>query len=93
MIVWEEKKRRANLEKHHLDFADAELVFRNPEKITIPSQRRGENRQLELAMVREMGMILALIYVRRDDDVRVISFRIASRRERRFYEKECQESD
>lgn len=93
MIVWDEKKRLANLEKHQLDFVDAGRVFENTEKITIPSHRGGEERQLDLAFVEEMGMILAFVYVHRDEAVRAISFRIASRRERRLYAKKHEELD
>ena len=91
MIVWDEKKRQANLEKHDLDFVDAQWVFDNPEKVTIPSHRGGEERRMDLAMVEEIGMILAFVYVHRGEAVRAISFHIASRRERRLYEKKCAE--
>jgi uncharacterized protein len=84
VIVWDEKKRVANLQKHQLDFANASIVFGNPEKITLPSPRGGEDRYLDLAMVRDVGMILALVYVLRGETARAISFRIASRRERKL---------
>lgn len=87
MIVWDEAKRQANLKKHGLDFADAHLVYENPEKVTVASVRNGETRQLDTAVVEVLGTILALVYVERNDDVRIISFRHASRQERRRYEK------
>lgn len=93
MIVWDEKKRQINLAKHDLDFADAGWVLDDPEKITIPSFRGGEERQMDLAMVEEVGMILAFVYVHRGDAIRAISFRIASRRERKLYEKKRAELD
>jgi uncharacterized DUF497 family protein len=93
VIVWDEKKWKANLEKHGLDFADAHRVFDNPGKITIPSHRGGEARQLDVALVEESGLILAFIYVHRDNAVRAISFRVASRRERRHYAKKYEEFD
>ena len=34
MLVWDEAKRKTNLQKHGLDFADAGLVYNNPNKIT-----------------------------------------------------------
>jgi uncharacterized DUF497 family protein len=33
MFVWDETKRRSNLEKHGLDFKDAHLVYDNPENV------------------------------------------------------------
>ena len=87
MIVWDEAKCKTNLAKHGLDFADAHAVYDNPDKFTITSARGGEARKMDVAMVEIRGLILALVYVERGEDVRVISFRYASRRERRRYEK------
>lgn len=87
MLVWDVAKRQANLAKHGLDFADAHLVYENPEKVTFLSRRNAENRKLDMAMVEFAGRILTLIYVERGFDVRVISFRFASRQERRAYEE------
>jgi len=55
MIVWDEAKRKTNLEKHGLDFADAYLVFDNPNKITFQSSRKGEARKQDIAMVEIRG--------------------------------------
>jgi uncharacterized protein len=87
MIVWDERKRQANLVKHGLDFADAHLVYDNPAKITFLSPRFGEDRKLDIAVVEAAGRFLTLLYVHRGEDVRVISFRPASRVERRSYEQ------
>jgi uncharacterized DUF497 family protein len=43
---------------------------------------------LDLALVVVRGRVLALVYTERGDDVRVISFRHASREERRQYEQD-----
>jgi uncharacterized DUF497 family protein len=87
-LVWDEDKRAANLRKHGLDFADARLVYDNPDKLTFSSPRNAEDRLADLAMVEIAGRVLTLIYTERGKDVRVISFRIASRKERRIYERE-----
>lgn len=87
MYVWDEHKRQSNLEKHGLDFADAHLVYENPAKLTLQSLERGEDRHVDIALVEVAGLVLALIYVPRDGDVRVISFRRASKTERRLYAK------
>ena len=51
MIVWDEAKRKTNLEKHGLHFADAGLVYESPGKITFQSPRKGEARKQDIAMV------------------------------------------
>ncbi len=86
VITWNEAKRKSNLEKHELDFADASLVYDSPDKVTVESPRNNEDRLLDLAMVEDADTVLALVYVRRGADIHVISFRNASRKERRFYE-------
>jgi uncharacterized protein len=87
VIVWDEHKREINLKKHGLDFADAYLIYDNPEKITIKSTRNGEERWMDVALVEISSMVLAFVYTDRGDDVRAISFRRASRQERKRYEQ------
>jgi uncharacterized DUF497 family protein len=45
---------------------------------------------MDLALAVIHGKLLALIYTKRDDGVRIISFRPASREERKQHEKETQ---
>jgi len=85
MIVWDERKRPANLAKHGLDFVDAWRVYDNTLKLTFESPRKGEDRRLDLVKIEEL--LLALIYVERRNAVRAISLRRASRTERKIYEK------
>lgn len=89
MSVFDDAKRQANLAKHGLDLADAGLVYDAPNKITLCSPRRDEDRLLDIAMVMVMvmvmGVVLVLVYVERDQDVRAISLRRASKQERKHY--------
>lgn len=85
VIIWDERKRAANLAKHGLDFADAWRIYESPSKLTFESARKGEDRKLDLAMIEKV--LLAFIYIERKTDVRAISLRRASRTERRLYEK------
>lgn len=85
MYEWDEAKRIANLKKHRLDFRDAYLVYENPLKITFRICRETEERYQDIAVVEIAGVVLSLVYVMRGQNVRVISFRPASRAERRIY--------
>ena len=87
VIVWNEAKRRLNLEKHGLDFADAQLVHYAPDKITLESRRSGEVRLVDLANVELAGTVLVVVYRKCGREIRVISFRRASRKERKIYEQ------
>jgi hypothetical protein len=88
MFVWDEEKRKSNLSKHGLDFNDAHLVYDNPYKCTYDSSRSGERRWMDIAVAVIRGRLLSLIYTERGKDVRVISFRPASREEREQYERD-----
>ena len=81
---WDERKRVANLEKHGLDFASADLVFESELKVTrISGKGGGEMRLVDYAEIEDV--LLALVYTLRDDAVRIISFRPAKKKERREY--------
>jgi uncharacterized DUF497 family protein len=82
---WDEAKREANLRKHHLDFWVAHLVFESLEKLTYRLKSEREARFLDVALVEMKGAILALVYTIRSGNIRFISFRYASRKERRRY--------
>jgi uncharacterized protein len=82
---WDEAKREANLRKHRLDFFAAHFVYESLEKVTYRLRSAQEARFLDVALVEYMGAILALVYTQRNGNVRFISFRYASRKERRRY--------
>lgn len=85
---WDVKKERANVRKHGVDFQEASTVFGDPFERTIldPDHSVGEYRFLSLG-TSSSGRALVVSYTeRRDDRIRIISARLASRRERRQYE-------
>lgn len=86
MIIYDENKRQSNIVKHGLDLADAGLVYDAPNKLTLCSPRQDEDRFMDIAMVEVMGVVLVLAYVERDQDVRAISLRRASKQERKRYD-------
>jgi hypothetical protein len=84
---WDEAKREANLRKHGFDFDDADTVLENQNRITFAESGRGEARWLDLALVETVGSVPAVSYTVRGYNVRIISFRKASRKERRVYDR------
>lgn len=85
MYEWDEAKRAANLTKHGYDFFAAHLVYESANKLTYRLKTKSEARFLDIAFVEMKGMILALVYTIRNGNVRFISFRPVSRKERRAY--------
>jgi uncharacterized DUF497 family protein len=86
VFEWDEQKRLANLAKHGLDFLDAPAVFASPMVIT-PDRRRAYPEERWAALGKLRGMVVYLAYTWRGDQIRIISRRRASRKERRIYEE------
>jgi uncharacterized DUF497 family protein len=84
IFEWDENKRRANVSKHRIDFADAATVFLDPSARTYQSPRpNSEPRYIKVGMAR--GMLIAVIFTRRREAIRIISARVARRSERKLY--------
>jgi uncharacterized DUF497 family protein len=84
---WDEAKRRANLEKHEVDFFLAEK-FDWESAIDVVDDRKnyGESRRVALGSVD--SRLYVLIYTKRGQLCRIISLRKANTRERKYYENE-----
>jgi hypothetical protein len=83
---WDNDKATANLRKHGIDFADAVSVFSDDLAITIPDERFDEERFITVGMD-AFGRVLVVVYTWRGNEIRLISVRQATRRERKQYEE------
>jgi hypothetical protein len=81
---WDEAKRQTNLQKHRLDFAEAESVFAGA-TFTFEETRfeYDEDRYVTLGLLR--GVVVVLAHTEREDVIRVISMRKATKNEQRLY--------
>ena len=79
---WDKNKAALNLQKHGIEFADAVAVFSGDLTITIPDNRFDEDRFVAIAR------ILVVVFTCRGEDIRLISARLAERRERKQYEED-----
>ena len=84
MFTWDEKKRKLNLAKHGIDFADAPAIFDGP-LVTVEDTREdyAETRYIALGLLEDI--VVSLVYTERADQVRVISIRKALKHEARFF--------
>jgi len=84
---WDPRKAASNLEKHGVDLADAVGVFEDEWALTIKEEYvAGEQRFVTMGMD-FLGRVLVVVYTYRNDDIRLISARTATKRERRAYER------
>ena len=83
-FTWSEAKRNLNLKSHGLDFVDALRVF---EGITFTFEddrvSYGEQRFVTLGLL--AGRTVSIVHTENEHEIRIISFRKATRREAKIY--------
>jgi uncharacterized protein len=87
LFEWDEAKSQGNLEKRGFDFEYAARIFEAGDRLEYEDRRRhyGERRMVAIGEVE--GEILFVVYTRRGASRRIISARLASRRERDGYRR------
>ena len=85
-FAWGETKRKANLELHGLDFVDAPRVFEGP-TYTYEDDRfaYAEQRFITLGLLE--GMPVSIVHTETTRQIRVISFRKATKHEQAIFFK------
>lgn len=87
VFEWDENKAAANYEKHGVSFEEAATVFGDPLSITIDDpDHGGEKRYVQVGQT-FLGRTVVVVFVEREDNIRVISARTATASERRTYEE------
>jgi uncharacterized DUF497 family protein len=84
-LIWDESKRQANLQKHGLDFADANEVLESCYRLDIEVMRDNEVRFQSISYALGFLAVLTVIHTQRDRATRIISSRPASTKEREAY--------
>ncbi|MEJ2210552.1 MAG: BrnT family toxin [Anaerolineae bacterium] len=85
---WDAEKAQTNLRKHRVSFDEAVTVFNDPFSVTIldPEHSDDEDRFIDVG-ISDTGDVLVVIYTERGENIRIISCRRATPRERRLYEE------
>ena len=88
-FTWSETKRAANIKAHGLDFVDAASVFEGM-TFTFEDDRfsYGEQRFVTLGLL--AGITVSVVHTENEYEIRVISFRKATKRESQIYFDEIQ---
>jgi uncharacterized DUF497 family protein len=87
-FVWDDAKAIATVAKHGVSFHEASTIFGDPLAITYPDPDHsiGEERHITFGRSAS-GRLLVVAHVERQDVLRLISARPATRRERKIYEE------
>ena len=85
---WNQDKAESNHRKHNVSFEEAVTVFDDPLSVTYPDPDHsfGESRYVMIGMSK-LGKVLLVLHTDRNNSVRLISARMATRSERKFYEQ------
>ncbi len=86
-LVWDPRKASSNLRKHEIRVSDAEMVLFDPNALTREdTEARGEQRFVSVG-TDSAGRILVVVYSHGGENLRLISARAATGRERKIYEE------
>jgi uncharacterized protein len=88
LFEWDEVKARENLKRHKVPFDEGKTIFNDPLLLTYPDIEGAdpEERYINLGLSAK-NRVLVLIHTERQNKIRIISCRKATRRERRHYEE------
>lgn len=85
---WDLRKARSNLAKHRVRFEEASTIFGDPRSLTLPDPEHSLAEERYITMGRAFtDKLLIVVHTDRGNNIRIISARRASRRERTFYEE------
>ena len=85
---WDANKAESNLAKHAVSFEEAATVFGDPASMAIPDPAHSQTEARFVILGRShQGRLLVVVHTERGDNIRIISARFASRRERKQHEE------
>lgn len=84
MFTWSQRKRSLNIKQHGLDFVDAATVFAGA-TFTFEDDRRAYHEQRFVTLGLLAGVPVSIVHTETADEIRIISFRKATREEARIY--------
>jgi uncharacterized DUF497 family protein len=88
---WDRRKARQNLKKHGVSFDEAATVFGDPlSSVIADSLHSAEENRFAIVGESQRRRLLVVVFTDRNDRIRIISARPATRRERRDYEEGVQ---
>ena len=87
LFDWDDEKEKSNIEKHGIDFSTAALVFGDPNRLEKYDELHSdiEDRYITIGQINGMTVVVMVVYTMREALTRIISARLATKREREAY--------
>jgi uncharacterized protein len=85
---WDNLKETTNLKKHGISFVEAQTVFENPLAFIFEDEAHSIDEHREIIIGHSQNnRILLISFTERPNAIRIISVRLATRKEREDYEQ------
>lgn len=91
---WDPDKAAENEQKHGVSFEEAATAFGDPMSLTIPNPEHSDQEDRFILLGESFrGRLVVVVHTDREDRTRLISARLATRRERHDYEESQERRD
>lgn len=88
IFEWDSNKVKSNFEKHGVAFEEAATVFADTNSLTIDDPAHSVNEKRHITVGKSQSKrVLVVVHTERGDKLRIISARLASKKERQQYEQ------
>ena len=88
LFEWDSRKAAVNLRKHEVSFELACEVFFDPFVCYLDDEIVGSELRERIVGLTAAWILLYIVYVMRDDRIRIVSARTATKAEREIYENQ-----
>ena len=87
LFEWDDNKEKINIAKHGIDFSTAAHVFQDENRIEFFDEAHSEyeDRYITIGQINGVTIIVMVVYTERENAIRLISARKATKLERRMY--------
>lgn len=86
-VLWDPEKANFNFRKHRVRFSDAEPVLFDPMALSREDQTADDEQRFATIGADALNRVLVVVYTYRGQDIRVISARRATKKEKKSYEE------
>jgi uncharacterized protein len=87
---WDNLKAIANLRKHGVSFEEAQTVFDNPLAVIFDDEAHSFDELREIIIGHsQRNRLLMIAFTERSSNIRIISARLVTKKEREDYEQQC----
>lgn len=87
IFEWEPQKAKSNVKKHGISFEEASTAFKDTLSLTIDDPLHSiDEVRVALIGMSNKNRLLVVVHAERGDNIRIISARKATKKERKVYE-------